>query len=745
MGTSTTIIGAGLAQPLRPVPPFNVGVAPTTGQVPTWDGSAYTPATPSAGGGGGSGPDLPEYNLANQTAAVASAGMVGKLVRYDTTAGAVNQTLPAATVGAILAVNWALGANTLTLTAAGSDVIGSGAVTFTVVPTLGETIVLHCTTAGRWRGLSTSHLTSTLDARYVNVVGGNVWNVALPTGTASVDTPAIQSALDAANTAGGGLVRLAPGTYAIQAGASAALGGVRVFDRTVLAGRGMGVTTLRIANGNASDLTGVVRTPSGVVNTLVTIRDLTIDGNKANKSGTPITIGFYCGVTPLSTSTDTDISCERVEIMNCTDYGFDPHERTTRLRMVFCVAHHNDGDGMTLDGCYDSLISGCISYSNGRHGFNGVTASQRVQMSGCEAYSNASNGLTLQNGSKGWAIVGCRFHGNTGAGVVMNGVAQSAPQLDQVVGTGHSIAGCLLSGNGTHGLQLVGCAGVAISGNVFRDNSQTTTNASDHLSLDESGTTYSIGCSITGNDFGQTAGVTNVAKYAIEEKTSNDGPNIVIGNVISTACWSTAAMLLRNGTSALAAAHNGQAGDGHPATVAYASDSPVKHGLLEWNFDPTGISTASQVLTSGTLHLIKITAQASATINNIITAVNTVGATLTAGQNFAALFDSAGNRIGITADQSTAWTTTGLKTMALTAGVAVTAGQDYYIVLLSVGTTPPSFPRSASSTVAANAGLATTALRFAANATGQTSMPSTITLSSNTGGSPAATFWCALS
>jgi len=42
----------------------------------------------------------------------------------------------------------------------------------------------------------------------------------------------------------------------------------------------------------------------------------------------------------------------RVEIMNCTGYGFDPHERTTRLYMLGCISHNNGTDGammFTLD------------------------------------------------------------------------------------------------------------------------------------------------------------------------------------------------------------------------------------------------------------------------------------------------------------------------------------------------------------------------------------------------------------
>jgi hypothetical protein len=111
--------------------------------------------------------DLPEFASSAQTIVVGTpANMVGKLTRYDTTSGAISQPLPAATAGRVFAIGWDAGTNVLTLTAAGSDVIGSGSATSFVVPLVGEILTYHCTTTGRWRVVGGFKTQTGLDGRY---------------------------------------------------------------------------------------------------------------------------------------------------------------------------------------------------------------------------------------------------------------------------------------------------------------------------------------------------------------------------------------------------------------------------------------------------------------------------------------------------------------------------------------------------------------------------------------------------
>lgn len=176
----------------------------------------------------------------------------------------------------------------------------------------------------------------------------------------------------------------------------------------------------------------------------------------------------------------------------------------------------------------------------------------------------------------------------------------------------------------------------------------------------------------------------------------------------------------------------------------YQTDTPSRHSYIEWNYDPVVGGSGSQP-TTGTIYVLKVSAQTGGTISNIImTITSATGVSLTSGQNFVGLYDSSGARIGISSDQTTSWATSGLKTMALTASATIQAGNEYYVAMLCVGTTTPSFMRSGTNLTAPNAGQSNALQRFSVNGTSQTALPASITLSSNTA-SGAATFWVALS
>lgn len=123
--------------------------------------------------------------------------------------------------------------------------------------------------------------------------------------------------------------------------------------------------------------------------------------------------------------------------------------------------------------------------------------------------------------------------------------------------------------------------------------------------------------------------------------------------------------------------------------VVAGSMQPSDQNLLGWAFDPFGLSVAGTQV-SGQLYLVKIPLRVAATVTNIIMSISAGGATLTAGQNFAVLYSSAGALLGVTADQSASWASAGLKTMALASPPAVPAGF-VYAGMWSVGTTPPTF------------------------------------------------------
>jgi parallel beta-helix repeat protein len=593
--------------------------------------------------------------------------------------------------------------------------------------------------ATRAVGTTTGTVAAGDDSRFPSTA---VVQVPAPTGVAATDQANINTAI-ASLPSGGGVVQLQAGTYVVPAPGSASSGCVSMtFNNSVLAGMGMGVTTIQLSSGSTG-VTGIVRTPSGVANSKITFRDFTIDGNSSGQSGTPVIIGFFCGVTPNSTQTDTDIAVVRVEAMNCTGYGFDPHERTTRLYMLGCVSHNNgtDGahDGFTLDACYDSQIIGCVSYSNGRHGFNLVTASNSVQLIGCESYSNTGAGIVLQNGAKNNIITGCKVHDNTLEGILINGLPQSGQQ-DNNPGVSNSIKANEILLSGTHGIHVVGGSYNHIAGNTVRDSSQTTTNSSNQIYLDESGTTYSTYNTVVDNDL-NVSGVTNVPKYGIFEKTSNEDFNFVFGNRSLGA--NTAQILLNGSTSSRLAAHNGV--NEHPATSPYSQDIPSIHGLIEWPF-PTSVATSSSVLSIGKISLSRITAQTGGTISNV--AFNILTAAASASNCYIGIYSSDGQTLlAQSADfSSTIGTSTGAFTIPLSASFSLAAGTTILvgIVIGNATTTAPALARGASGANTKNYGLTTSSpLLISAFGSALTAVPSTITLAS-TSGSGAVDFWFGL-
>lgn len=176
--------------------------------------------------------------------------------------------------------------------------------------------------------------------------------------------------------------------------------------------------------------------------------------------------------------------------------------------------------------------------------------------------------------------------------------------------------------------------------------------------------------------------------------------------------------------------------------TAISTAGPSDHGLAVWAFDPVAAS-GNQVLTAGTIYLNKVIVRQQVSVGNVVYTINVAGSGLTAGQNFLGLYNSSGTQVAVTGEQATNWGTAGTKTTALVGGPFTLAAGFYYVAFLSNGTTPPSFMRAnGGSGSAVNYGLSASAFRFATNATGQTTLPSSLTLSSNA--TSAFAFWVGL-
>jgi hypothetical protein len=166
----------------------------------------------------------------------------------------------------------------------------------------------------------------------------------------------------------------------------------------------------------------------------------------------------------------------------------------------------------------------------------------------------------------------------------------------------------------------------------------------------------------------------------------------------------------------------------YPIQTAMAQ--PPDHGLISWSSDPT-LQNTSTVLTAGTVYLTKVYVRNRVTVSNLYWWVASAAVTATAGQNEVGLYDSAGTRV-VAANVDGSTTSTGLKTTAVTPTV-LTPGW-YWVAAVFNAATLPGLLRGnggAGITTAANIGLTASTLRYATNATAQTTLPATITPASN--------------
>lgn len=179
-----------------------------------------------------------------------------------------------------------------------------------------------------------------------------------------------------------------------------------------------------------------------------------------------------------------------------------------------------------------------------------------------------------------------------------------------------------------------------------------------------------------------------------------------------------------------------------------ASDRPFNHGLLAWNFDPILLQSGSATVSvqSGRVIFQRVQIPVTMTINNVLASISTAGSGLTSGQCLAGLYSSALAKLGASADQSTVFTSTGLKTIALSSPVTVTGGPGVwiYVAILSVGTTVPIwYGISTQGNVVGSQGLGLDASGSYRTdfQSGQTSLPTTASL----GGGTTSMVWVGLS
>lgn len=169
------------------------------------------------------------------------------------------------------------------------------------------------------------------------------------------------------------------------------------------------------------------------------------------------------------------------------------------------------------------------------------------------------------------------------------------------------------------------------------------------------------------------------------------------------------------------------------STLDSLERQPHERGYKSWTQQPETTQSVGTAPPSGAMRLQRHKLRSAETITNLHVAVLVVGATLTAGQNLMGVYDTAGNLLAQTGDQSVAWTSLGLKTAALTAPLNLPAG-DFYIGFLSVGTTPPTFARGHDNSSSFMNGLTASGQHlYISHGAGLTALPATVSLVNTSG------------
>lgn len=165
-----------------------------------------------------------------------------------------------------------------------------------------------------------------------------------------------------------------------------------------------------------------------------------------------------------------------------------------------------------------------------------------------------------------------------------------------------------------------------------------------------------------------------------------------------------------------------------PTSTFGASD----HGLTAWTYDPALVANGT-TSTSGTVYLMKLVLRYSATINKVMLSITNAASGVTANQNFVGIYDSTGSRLAVTTAGSidAGIASSGVLTATLSTSPTLAAGT-YWIGFVNNATTPVQLGRMGSFASTPNANLSQANYRFAVNGTSQTSLPSSITPSSNT-------------
>lgn len=215
-----------------------------------------------------------------------------------------------------------------------------------------------------------------------------VWNYKCDESSDNVE---IQYALDLVKSKGGGTVWLSDGLFVLSK--NVAINGNDITIRGIEREK----TVLRLKDGAAKfSKAGFIRS---IDTQNISIRDMTLDGNRAKQSTSSDTNYGRYGV---FTETCNNTVFDNLKVINWYGYGIDPHGEGGvynpgyNCKVTNCWVENNGFDGITIDKTEGTLVAGNTVVNNGRHGINVVTGSKNT---------NVISNIVINNG---WSYLGSR-------------------------------------------------------------------------------------------------------------------------------------------------------------------------------------------------------------------------------------------------------------------------------------------------------------------------------------------------
>ncbi len=166
--------------------------------------------------------------------------------------------------------------------------------------------------------------------------------------------------------------------------------------------------------------------------------------------------------------------------------------------------------------------------------------------------------------------------------------------------------------------------------------------------------------------------------------------------------------------------------------------TPSDHGLLAWTYDPICATNTYLLPTAGLAQVVRVYIRKATTISNIWCYIAGSGG-VGLSNSYVALYQN-GTRLTQSTDQSTAWQSSGTKTIAITPQT-VTAGNVEVVFWVGAWGTAPTFGRAAGIS-SISAGLSAANSRFA---TADSGLTTTAPASLGTKSALSVSFWFALS